>query len=55
MKLKIEHQIMYIRSMGKALQITGIFTDLNECNKHCENSNDGVIAEFGKYIFTANL
>ena len=54
MKLN-ENQCMYLRSMGKAVKITGIFTDEEATNKFCEHTNNGVIAQFGKYIFTADL
>jgi hypothetical protein len=54
MKLNNEQNI-YLKSMGKALRITGIFENIDDCNNHCAKSNDGVIAEFGKYIFTADI
>lgn len=53
MNLDDKH-IMYFRSMGKLLRITAIFTDIDECNRHCEKSNDAVIAESGKFIFCAD-
>lgn len=54
MNLDDKH-IMYFRSMGKLLRITAIFTDIDECNRHCEKSNDAVIAESGKFIFCADM
>ncbi len=54
MKLN-EEQNLYLKSMGKALRITGIFESIDDCNNHCSKCNDGVIAEFGKYIFTADI
>jgi len=54
MKLN-ENQKMYIRSMGKALKVTGIFTDVDKTNKFCNGTNNGVVAEFGKFIFTADM
>ena len=55
MKLKPE-QIMYVRSMGKALRVTAIFTDAKDANKYMEaNRDQGVIAEFKPFIFIANL
>lgn len=48
---------LLIRSMGKSLRITAIFTDADEANKHMQkpNNNDGVIATFGDFIFLANV
>lgn len=54
MKLNPE-QTLYIRSMGKALQVTAIFTDISAANRHMERSNDAVVAEFGKLIFLADV
>lgn len=54
MKLN-NNQCMYLRSMGKALKITGIFTNIEKANQFCSETNNGVIAEFGKFIFTADM
>jgi hypothetical protein len=54
MKLN-ENQNLYIRSMGKALKVTGIFTDSEKTNNFCNGTNNGVVAEFGKFIFTADM
>ena len=55
MRLK-KQQILYVRSMGKALKVTAIFTGVDECNQYCEkNRDEGLVAEFGKYLFVANL
>ena len=48
-------QNLYIRSMGKALKVTGIFTDIEKTNAFCNGTNNGVVAEFGKFIFTADI
>ena len=54
MKLK-DYQIIYVRSMGKLLKVTALFTDNSECNKYLESHKDeGVIAEYGNTIFVAN-
>lgn len=56
MKLKPE-QLMYVRSMGKALQITAIFTDADEANRYMARPGleEGVVAEFGPYIILAAM
>lgn len=54
MKLR-EGQTLYVRSMGKALQVTAICDSVEEANRHCElHANDAVVAEFGPYIFLAD-
>jgi hypothetical protein len=47
---------LLIRSMGKSLQITAIFTDTDEANVHIanNNNNDAVIAFFDPFIFLAD-
>ena len=48
-------EIVYVRSMGKALRVTGIFTSDEDANKYLEkNKDEGIIAQFGVFIFTAN-
>ena len=55
MKLKPEH-MLYVRSMGKALRVVAIFTSADESNRYMETHRDtGCVAEFGPYIFLANL
>ena len=47
---------IYLRSMGKALRVTGIFTSVDDANKFCAGHKDhGVIAESKDLIFTENL
>lgn len=41
--------------MGKALRVTAIFTSDDEANKYMEVHDDGVVAEFGQFIFLAAL
>lgn len=57
MKLKHPEQMLYLRSMGKVLLITAIFTDENDVNAYMEKhkGEEGVIAQFGPYIFLANM
>lgn len=51
-----DHQAIYVRSMGKALRVTAMFTDVAEANQYMEkNLDDGVIAEYGGVIFLANV
>ena len=49
-----KEQNLYIHSMNRALRITAIFTDAEECNKHCAAYYDAVVAVFGGFIFCAN-
>ena len=50
-----EIQVLYVRSMGKALRITGIFTSDVDANVFMSKNRDhGVVAQFGEFIFTAN-
>ena len=47
---------IYIRSMGKALRVTGIFPSDDDANVFMEkHQDDGVVAVVGDFIFTANL
>lgn len=51
-----KHQKVYVRSMGKLLEVTAIFTDDKKANKYQENNKDqGVIACYGDAVFIANL
>lgn len=53
--MKTDDELL-IRSMGKSIRVTAIFTDLNEANTYMENHRDeGCIAEFAPFIFIANL
>lgn len=57
--MKVPDQIqLYLRSMGKLLQITAIFPDDESANRHMGKTNDAVIAEIGrggdKLIFLAD-
>ena len=55
MKLN-DKQKLYVRSMGKDLKVTGIFTDDDNANDFCRKNRDhGIVADFGEYIFTAFL
>jgi len=54
-KLK-EHQAIYVRSMGKALRVTALFTSDSEANQFMKKNPDhGVIAEYSGIIFVANI
>ena len=56
MKLHQDKQMLYVRSMGKLLKVTAIFTDEAAANYYMENVRDeGVVAEFRPFIFMANL
>lgn len=54
MKLS-DTQTLYVRSMGKALRVTAIFTNVREANQYMETRDEGVVAEFGPYILLAGL
>lgn len=51
-----DKQTLYVRSMGKALRVTAIFTDDDEANRHMARSDndDAVVAVFGPYILLAD-
>lgn len=50
-----KHQTIYVRSMGKALRVTAMFTNDAEANSYMEkNPDEGVIAEIQGVIFLAN-
>lgn len=47
---------LYIRSMGKALQVTAMFSDAEKANAYMETHRDeGAVAEFDGIIYLANL
>jgi hypothetical protein len=51
-----DQQTIYVRSMGKALRVTAMFTDEAEANRYMErNADEGVVAVFGPYVLLANL
>lgn len=55
MKLKRPEQSLYVRSMGKALAVTAIYTDDDAANDHMmKNRDDAVVAVFGPFIFLAS-
>ena len=52
----LEHQQMYVRSMGKLLLVTALFTDDDAANRWMERNPDhGVIAVYGDVVFLAHL
>ena len=54
MKLHNE-QTLYVRSMGKALRVTAIFTDDEKANKYmAEHDEAACVAVFGDYILLAD-
>ena len=45
----------YIRSMGKLLQVTAIFTSDDDANAYMErNDSAAVVANCGPFVFIAN-
>lgn len=56
-KIFSDNEKLYIHSMGKALQVTAIFTDTETANKYMAKPGnmDGVIATFEPFIFLANI
>lgn len=49
------HQVLYVRSMGKALRVTAIFTDDDDTNAYlAKNRDESVVAVFGDFILIAN-
>lgn len=51
-----DKQFLFVRSMGKALRVTALFTSVDEANEYSKrHSDEGVVAEFGSYILIANL
>lgn len=51
-----EKQKLYVRSMGKLLRVTAIFTDDDAANEHMDKStnNDAVVAVFGGVVLLAD-
>lgn len=55
MKLQ-DHQTIYVRSMGKDLRVTAVFTNDDDANTYMEkNRDEGVIAVYGDVVFLANV
>lgn len=48
-----EKQKLYVRSMGKALRVTAIFSEDDDANRHMAKSDDAVVACFGRLTFMA--
>lgn len=48
---------LYVKSMGRYLRITAIFTNINKCNDYCKGCDDGIVAVIGKdeFILTSNI
>lgn len=54
-KLKDEEKL-YIRTMGKALRVTAVFTSDEEANDYMSKNNDeGVVAVFDNSVYLANV
>jgi hypothetical protein len=54
MRLEV-NQLLYVGSLGKAVRVTAIFTSAQESNAYlAAHSDEGVVAEFGRYVFIAN-
>ena len=55
MKMKPQ-EVLYIRSMGKALRVTAMFLNDDEANDYmAKNPDEGVVAEFDGRVYLANL
>jgi hypothetical protein len=51
-----DHQDLYVRSMGKALRVTAIFTSADEANVYmATHSDQAVVAEFAPFVLIANV
>ena len=55
MRLKPATDFIYVRSMGKLLRVTAMFTDTDKANAYMAGADEGVVACFGPYILLANL
>ena len=55
MRLNPETQNLYVRSMGKLLRVTAIFTSDDDANAYMAKKDEGVVACFGPYILLANM
>jgi hypothetical protein len=54
MRLEV-NQLLYVGSLGKAVRVTAIFTSVQDSNGYlAAHSDEGVVAEFGPYVFIAN-
>ena len=48
-------QVVYVRSMGKTLRVTAIFTDESEASAYqARHRGEVQVARFGSVIFIAN-
>ena len=51
-----QHQLVYVRSMGKLLRVTAVFHDEDEANKYMEkHADEGLVACFAPYFLIANV
>lgn len=50
-----ETEMLYVRSMGKALRVTAIFTNDDAANARMAKVDEGVVAVFGPFVLLANL
>ena len=51
-----QNELLYIRAMGKALAVTGLFSSDEDANAWLERHPDhGVVAAFEGRIYTAHL
>ena len=51
-----DEQLLYVRSMGKALRVTAIHTSDAEANAYMGRHRDeGCVAVFGPFVLCANL
>jgi hypothetical protein len=56
MRLDPDRHWLYVRSMGKALRVTAIWTDVDSTNHYlAAHPDQGCVAEFGPFILIANL
>lgn len=50
-----ETEMIYVRSMGKALKVLAIVTSVEEANAYSRtHDNAAVVAEFGPFVFMAD-
>ena len=54
---QLGYEILYIRSMGKALKVTGVFLNDEDANRFCDEQSEkhGVVACPGFLILTAKM
>lgn len=52
----VAEEVLYIRSMGKALRVTAMFLSDDEANAYmAKNKDEGVVAVFEGRVYLANL